>query len=168
MCLFFMYPDHQNTIIMHEFMLCRSGPRAGNSFVSSSAIPRHPGSSTLTHERVQVSHAFRQQQPSINSPGLPPPGVHGVRRFDAPRSLIPAPPQHDQNGGFYIVPPTSSAQNPHDGENHLLSRFLLWERERLSRFPAVSRDPSRGLFPQTSGSSDSGNRSASFWHRHPS
>ncbi|KAL5791822.1 hypothetical protein ACOSP7_000416 [Xanthoceras sorbifolium] len=143
-----------------------SGPGAGNSFVSSVG-PRHPGSSALTQERIQVTHAFHQQ-PSGNSPGLPAPLVTGVRRFDGPRSLLPGPPQHDQNGGFYIFPPSSSGQNLHEAENPLSSRFRVWERERLSRFPHVARDSSWGPFHQTSGSSDSGNRSASFWPRHSS
>ncbi|KAJ0110985.1 hypothetical protein Patl1_01007 [Pistacia atlantica] len=142
-----------------------SGPRAGSSFVSS-VVPRHPGSTALN-----TSHSFLPQQQSSISAGLPTPVVPGLRRFDGPRSLpavVPAPPQHDQNGNFYIFPPSSSGQNLQEAESPFLNHFHVWERERLSRFPAVIRDSNWGSFHQNSGASDSGNRSGSFWHRHSS
>lgn len=159
--------DHWNANHACLYFL-RSGPRAGSSFVSS-VVPRHPGSTALNLERIQASHSFLPQQQSSNSSGLPTPLVPGLRRFDGPRSLpgvVPAPPQHDQNGNFYIFPPSSSGQNLQEAESPFLNRFHAWERERLSRFPAVIRDSSWGSFHQTSGASDSGNRSGSFWHRH--
>lgn len=82
--------------------------------------------------------------------------------------MVPVPLQHDQNGGFYIFPPSPPGQNVHEAENASLNHFHVWERERLSRFPSVPRDSSWG-HQNTSGSgSDLGNRSGSFWHRHSS
>ncbi|XP_044491335.1 E3 ubiquitin-protein ligase RFI2 [Mangifera indica] len=146
-----------------------SGPRRGGSFVSS-VVPRHPGSTAVNLERIQASHSFLPQQQLSNSSGLPTPVGPGLRRFDGLMSLpaVVPPPQHDQNGNFFIFPPSSSGQNLQEAESPFYNRFHVWERERLSRFPAVIRDSSWGLFHQTSGASDSGNRPGSFWHRQSS
>lgn len=146
---------------------CRSGPRAGNSFVSS-VFPRRPGSGALTRERI---HAFHHRQSSSNSPGLPTTVVPGLRRFDSPRSLpavVPAPPQHDQNGGFYILPPSSPGHTVHEAENPSPNHFHVWERERSYPSPSVSRDSNWGSFHQTTSGSDMGNGLGGFWHRHSS
>lgn len=144
-----------------------SGPRASSSFVSS-VFPRRPGSGALTHERL---HAFHHLQSSSNSPGMPTTVVPGIRRFDSPRSLpavVPAPLQHDQNGGFYILPPSSSGHTVHEAENPASNSFHVWEREQSSPFPSVSRDSNWGSFRQTTLGSDMGNGLGSFWHRHSS
>ncbi|KDP28149.1 hypothetical protein JCGZ_13920 [Jatropha curcas] len=142
-----------------------SGSSAGSSFVSS-IFPRHPGSGARTHERIQIAHAFQHRQHSGSPPGIPPPIVHGVRRFDGPRGLhtvVPAPPQHDHSG-FLIIPPSSSGQNLQEPENH----FHAWEREQLPHLQHVSsdRDSGWGSFHQSNGGPNPGNRSSSFWHRH--
>ncbi|KAF2315006.1 hypothetical protein GH714_037516 [Hevea brasiliensis] len=147
-----------------------SGPTVGSSFVSA-IIPRHPGSSAQTHERIQISHAFHHRQHSSNSPGIPPPIIHGVGRFDSPRglrTLVPAPRQHDHSGGFMIIPLSSSVQNLQETENPLPNHFHTWEREHLPHLQHASfdRDLGWGSFHQSTGGPTPGNRSSSFWHRH--
>ncbi|KAM7276962.1 hypothetical protein ACFE04_018828 [Oxalis oulophora] len=127
--------------------------RVGTSFISS-AVPRHPGSSAQTHERIQMFH--HQPQPS-NTPGMPSPMVPSIRRFEGPRGLpagVPAASQPDQNGGFFVLPP-NEAPNP----------FLQWERQRLPRI--IQREAASGSFHQSSSGSETGNRSSNgFWPRH--
>ncbi|XP_065861337.1 E3 ubiquitin-protein ligase RFI2 [Euphorbia lathyris] len=149
-----------------------SGPIAGSSFVSS-IVPRHPGSGARIHDRIQISHAFHHRQQASNSPGVPSPIIHGVRRYDGPRglpALVPAPPQHDRSGGFLIIPPNSSGQTPQEAENPLPNHFHAWEREPLPHLQHVSfeRDSNWGSFHHNGGGPNPGNRTTSFWHRHSS
>ncbi|XWS31719.1 hypothetical protein CRYUN_Cryun23aG0100100 [Craigia yunnanensis] len=144
------------------------GSRGGSSFVSP-VFPRHPGNGAHTHDRIHASLAYYRQQcrfnqQRFNQPGVPAPIVPGMRRGLAP--VAPAVPQPDQNGGFYIYPPSSSSgQNLHEADSLYPNNYSALERERLSHFPTVSREPVWGSYHPTSGS-DSGNRSRGFIHRH--
>ncbi|WCJ21338.1 RING/U-box superfamily protein [Euphorbia peplus] len=148
-----------------------TGPIAGSSFVSS-IVPRHPGSGA----RIQITHGLHHhRQQASNSPGVPSPIIHGVRRSDGPRglpALVPAPPQHDGGGGgFLIIPPNPSGQAPQEAENPLPNHFHAWEREPLSHLQHVlfERDSNWGSFHQNGGVPDPpGNRTTNFWHRHSS
>ncbi|XVF32766.1 hypothetical protein REPUB_Repub17cG0111100 [Reevesia pubescens] len=148
------------------------GSRGGSSFVSS-VFPRHPGSSAHTHDRIQASLAFYRQQHRFNQqhfnrPGVPAPVVPGMRRGLVPvPPVVPAVPQPNQSGGFYVYPPSSSSgQNLHEAESLYPNNYSALERERLSHFPTVSRSETGwGSYHPTSGL-DSGNRSRSFVHRH--
>ncbi|KAJ9187776.1 hypothetical protein P3X46_003196 [Hevea brasiliensis] len=147
-----------------------SGSTAGSSFASS-VVPHHPGSSARTHERIQISHAFHHRQHSSNSPGFPPPIIHGMRRFDVPRglpSILPAPLQHEHNGSFLIIPPSSSGQNLQETENPFRNYFNPWEREHWTHLQHVSfdRDSGWGSFRQSTGGPSAGNRSSGFGNRH--
>ncbi|XP_024030897.1 E3 ubiquitin-protein ligase RFI2 isoform X1 [Morus notabilis] len=140
-----------------------SDPRAESSFVAS-FVPHSPDGTARTHERIQAFH--HHQQHSI-SPGVPSPTVPSFRRFDGP-ATVPAPPPHDHNAGFYVFPPPgSSDRNTHEAEHPMASHFHGWGREQLPHFPAVfpERDSSWGSSHHPTGSSDSGNRSSSLWHR---
>ncbi|XP_057964847.1 E3 ubiquitin-protein ligase RFI2 [Malania oleifera] len=147
----------------------RSGPRAGSPFVSS--IPTHHASGSLTHERIQVPHAFHHQQQSGNPPVMHPPMVPGVRRFNGPRGLppiMPAPLQSEHNVGFYVYPPSgSSGRNLHEAETPLPNHLHAWERDHLPHFPVTSLDRDSGWMPfhQATDGSDSSSRSSSFRHR---
>ncbi|XWS36173.1 hypothetical protein CRYUN_Cryun20dG0062400 [Craigia yunnanensis] len=142
-----------------------SSSRGGGSFVNS-VFPRHPGSGAHTRDRIQASLAFYRQQHHLNQqrfnqPGVPAPVVPGIRR-----GLAPVAPQPDQGGGFYIYPPSSSSrQNLHEAESLFPNNYSVMERERLSHFLTLSRDSGWGSYHPTH-SSDSGNRSRSFLHRH--
>lgn len=143
--------------MLPQILYHRSVPRGGSSFVSSIV---HPGSNTRSHERNQVSHASHHPQQPGNPTGMLSSIIPGVRRFNGPRGLpliMPALPQSDRHGGFFIFPPLgSSGQNPHDAENP-----LQWEREHPSRFP--DRDSGLGSSQHASGGMDSSNRSGNFW-----
>ncbi|KAF5744140.1 hypothetical protein HS088_TW08G00736 [Tripterygium wilfordii] len=96
-----------------------SGPRGGSS-LATSIPPRHPLGSVQNGESHHVFYPFPYQQQSNHPQGMPSPLGHGIRRFDVPRSTpmaVPAPPLHvDHNGGFYMVPPSLSARNPHEAD----------------------------------------------------
>ncbi|WCJ21339.1 RING/U-box superfamily protein [Euphorbia peplus] len=147
-----------------------TGPIAGSSFVSS-IVPRHPGSGA----RIQISHGLHHhRQQASNSPGVPSPIIHGVRRSDGPRglpALVPAPSQHDGGGGgFLIIPPNPSGQAPQEAENPLPNHFHAWERDFTQlQHVLFERDSNWGSFHQNGGGPDpSGNRTTNFWHRHAS
>ncbi|XVF80580.1 hypothetical protein PTKIN_Ptkin15bG0085200 [Pterospermum kingtungense] len=136
--------------------------RGGRSFVSS-FFPHHPGSNAHTHDRIQASLAFYRQQNRFNRPSVPTTVVPGMRRGLAP--VARAVRQPDQGGGFYIYPPSSSRQTLHEAESLFPNNYSAPERERLCHFPSESRDSGWGsYYPMNS--SDSGNRSRSFPHRH--
>ncbi|GAV66940.1 zf-RING_2 domain-containing protein [Cephalotus follicularis] len=145
-----------------DAIITRSASRAGNSFISS-AVPHHPGNGAQTHERIQLSYAFHHQQQPSHSPGMPSSMVPCIRRVDGTRGLqnvMQAAPQPDQNGGFYVCPPSSSSgQTFHEAESHLPNHCP---------HPIVHRETGWGSYYQNAGGSDSGNRSSSFWPRHSS
>lgn len=150
---------------------CRSGPRAGSSFVSS-AVPRYPGSNARSHEMIPASHPYHLQQRPTNSPGMPSSNIPAVRRIDVPGGLplvVAAPLQPDHNGGFPIFHRTPSVRD-REAENPLPHPYNGWEREFFSRFPPVfsSRDSAHASYHHAAGDSDSVNRSSSLWPRHRS
>jgi hypothetical protein len=153
-------------------IFCRSGPRAGSSFVSS-AVPRYPGSNARTHEMIPASHPFHLQQRPTNSPGMPSPNIPAVRRIDVPGGLplvMAAPPlQPDRNGSFPMFRRTPPVRDL-EAENPLPHLYNGWEREFLSRFPPVfsSRDSAHASYHHAAGDADSVNRSSSLWPRHRS
>ncbi|KAF5732659.1 hypothetical protein HS088_TW17G00189 [Tripterygium wilfordii] len=139
-----------------------SGPRGGSS-LATPTIPCHSVGSVQNSESNHVFHPFPYQQQSNHPQGMPSlqGHGHGIRRFDVPRSTtmaVPAPPHHDHNGGFYMVPPSLSAHNPHE------AGFLL--SNHLSRFPnpSIDRDGGSGPFHHIPGHF-SRNRTGSGWPR---
>lgn len=159
--------SESNAVVRSRARLFRlvqgSDPRVESSFVAS-LVPHSPDATARTHERI---HAFHHHQQHSISPGVPSHAVPGFRRFDGP-ATVPAPPPHDHTAGFYVFPsPGSSDRNTHEAEHPLASHFHGWGRERVPHFPAVfsERDSSWGSSHHTTGSSDSGNRSSSLWHR---
>ncbi|KAK8639574.1 hypothetical protein V6N13_137948 [Hibiscus sabdariffa] len=125
-----------------------SSSRGGSSFVSS-VFHRHPGSGSHSHERIWPSLAYYRQQQRFNRPGVPAPIVPGIRGM-AP--MTPAVPQHDQTGGFYVYPQSSSSgQNLPEAESSYPNHYLAAERERISRFRTVTRVTGWGGYYPTSG-----------------
>lgn len=157
--------DHWKLITLH-----RSSSRGGSSFVSS-VFPRHQGNGVHSHNRIQATLAYNRQQHRFNQQlfnrsGVPAPvapAVPVMRRGLAP--VAPAVHQPDQSGGFYIYPPSSSSgQNLHEAEGLYPNNYISLEREHLSHFPTVTREPGWGSYHPTP-SSDSGNMSRIFIHR---
>ncbi|XAR61332.1 hypothetical protein NMG60_11035008 [Bertholletia excelsa] len=136
---------------VHPYIYGHGSASRGTSSFFLSVV--HPGSNSLSHERVQASQFIpRQHQPRSNPSGLPPPMIPGIRRFNGPR-VVP-PPEH--SSGFFVFPsPGSSGRNLHEPENS--NHVHAWERDHSSHLPHIS--PAASV-------SDAGNRSSGFWHRH--
>ncbi|PON96554.1 43kDa postsynaptic protein [Trema orientale] len=144
-----------------------SDPRVESSFVTS-FVPHSPDTAAQTHERIQALHHHLHHS---GSHGMPSPATPSFRRFDGHGSLpamVPTAPPQDHGTGFFIFPPQSSSdRSVHEAEHPSASRFNGWGSEHLPHFPNIfsGRDSSWGSPHHTTGSSDSGNRSSSLWHR---
>ncbi|XP_039029244.1 E3 ubiquitin-protein ligase RFI2-like [Hibiscus syriacus] len=149
-----------------------SGARAGSS-VASSLIPPYPSSNARARDRVQALQAYYQPQHPSTSPPVRTPIISGSRRSSNHRvqaQVGPVVSSSDQMGGFYFVPPGTSAHNFLDTENPHSTRFHAWERDHLPSFSInqVDRDSGWGAFHQFAASSDPSIRSGIFCQRHGS